>query len=236
MVPTFPVPGSLGRPPAYAPPMDGRPSAARDPWLVALIACAVGAAGVAVIVGGQGMVFVDGPIADVVRGLPVPVDAWRAITQAGEWVLVAVGAVLVLGLIAGGRARMALVVAVALIAASVLTDAAKDWVARPRPPDPVADAGGYGFPSGHTLNSTVAYGIATVLAWRSSLPRGVRVGLVAALVALIAFVGLSRVALGVHYPSDVVAGWLIGTALVSVVAVVDRADRASRDDPGPPGP
>ena len=208
--------------------MDRRISPARDPWSIVGIACALGFFAVAAIVNGQGTVFLDAPVIDIVRGLPVPVDVWRAITQAGGWLLVAVGATLVLGLVATGRARMALVVAIALVAASVFTEMAKDWVARPRPADPVAEAGGYSFPSGHTLNSTVVYGIAALLVWRSSLPRGVRVGVAAALVVLVGCVGLSRIALGVHYPSDVVAGWLAGTVLVSLVALADRADRESR--------
>jgi membrane-associated phospholipid phosphatase len=208
--------------------VDRRPSLARDPWSIVGIACALAFVVVAAIVNGQGTVFLDAPVTAVVRGLPIPVDAWRAITQAGGWLLVAVGAALVLGLVAAGRARMALVVAVALVAAALFTDLAKDWVGRPRPLDPVADAGGYSFPSGHTLNSTVTYGIAALMAWRSSLPRGARVGVTAVLLALIACVGLSRIALGVHYPSDVVAGWLAGTAIVAVVAMADRADRADR--------
>jgi undecaprenyl-diphosphatase len=211
--------------------MDRRTSPARDPWSIVDIACALAFIAVAAIVNGQGTVFLDEPVISVVRGLPVPVEAWRAITQAGGWLLVPVGAALVLGLVAAGRARMALVVAVALIAAALFTDLAKDWVARPRPPDPVADAGGYSFPSGHTLNSTVTYGIAALLVWRSSLPRGVRIGVAAALVVLIAIVGLSRIALGVHYPSDVVAGWLAGTVIVAIVALADRADRPTVSRP-----
>jgi undecaprenyl-diphosphatase len=208
--------------------VDRRTSLARDPWAVAGVACALGFVAVAAIVNGQGTVFVDAPVIETVRGLPVPVDAWRAVTQAGGWLLVVVGAALVLALVAAGRARMALVVAIALVAAALATDAMKDLVARPRPPDPVADAGGYSFPSGHTLNSTVTYGIAALEVWRSSLPGRVRVAATAGLVVLIALVGLSRIALGVHYPSDVIAGWLAGTVVVSIVAVLDRADRASR--------
>lgn len=216
--------------------MDRRISPARDPWSIVGIACALAFVAVAAIVNGQGTVFLDAPVISVVRGLPVPVEAWRAITQAGGWLLVPVGAALVLSLVAAGRARMALVVAVALIAAALFTDLAKDWVARPRPPDPLADAGGYSFPSGHTLNSTVTYGIAALLVWRSSLPPAARVGGAAALVALVALVGLSRIALGVHYPSDVVAGWLAGTVIVSLVALADRADRATRAGGAAPGP
>ena len=213
---------------AYAPPVDRRTSLARDPWLVVGAASAVGFVAVAAIVNGQGTVLVDAPVIETVRRLPVPVDAWRAVTQAGGWLLVVVGAALVLALVAAGRARMALVVSIALVAAPLFTDTMKDLIARPRPPDPVADAGGYSFPSGHTLNSTVTYGIAALEVWRGSLAWRARAAITASLIVLIVFVGLSRIALGVHYPSDVIAGWLAGTVVVSIVAVLDRTDRASR--------
>jgi undecaprenyl-diphosphatase len=152
---------------------------------------------------------------------------WRALTLAGGTFLVLVAAALVVGLVALGRLRLAIVVAVALIGSTLFTDAAKDLVSRPRPAgDPLVTADGYSFPSGHSLNSAATNGIAALLIWRSSLPPRARKGLAATLVALVVSIGLSRIALGVHYPSDVVAGWLAGTAIVAVVALIDRADRA----------
>jgi undecaprenyl-diphosphatase len=80
---------------------------------------------------------------------------------------------------------------------------------RPRPTviERLADAGWYSFPSGHAMMSAVILGLAVLLLTERRMPRGA-VGL---LVALIAF---SRVYLGVHYPSDVVAGLLAGTGWV----------------------
>ncbi|MCU0505533.1 MAG: phosphatase PAP2 family protein [Chloroflexi bacterium] len=208
--------------------MDRWRSLLDEPWLRAGVASAIGFLVVAALVAGPGTGAVDRAVAEAVRALPLPVASWGAVTQVGGWVLVPVGVALVLGLVAVGRARMALVVAVALIGASVLTDTLKDAVARPRPPDPLADAFGFSFPSGHALNSTVTYGIAALLVWRSWLPWRARFAGTATLVMLIALVGLSRVALGVHHPSDVVAGWLAGTAIVAVVALIDTADRAAR--------
>ena len=206
--------------------MDARPTFLRDPWTAVAALSALGFFAIAHVINGQGTVWLDAPVASVARGLPVPVEIWLAITQAGGLFLVLVGAALVVALVALRRPRLAVTVALALVAAFLLTAEVKVFVGRPRPPDPVAPYEGYSFPSGHTLNATVTYGIAALLLWRSDLSPRVRLVAAGALVALIAAVGLSRIALGVHYPSDVVAGWLAGTAIVGVVALADTADRA----------
>ncbi|MEY7851419.1 phosphatase PAP2 family protein [Natrarchaeobius sp. A-rgal3] len=92
----------------------------------------------------------------------------------------------------------------------------------PWPVEPVyeatAFAAGYGFPSGHAVNTTVVYvGLATVLAV------GTRRGRLAVAGAIVATVSFTRVALGVHYLVDVVAGAALGAALLLVAtALFDR--------------
>jgi membrane-associated phospholipid phosphatase len=73
---------------------------------------------------------------------------------------------------------------------------------------------GYSFPSGHSALSMVAYGIFALLVVHSSLARPVKCVVITLLGALVLLVGLSRVYLGVHYPSDVLGGWLSGAAIV----------------------
>lgn len=116
------------------------------------------------------------------------------------------------------------------------TRVVKAYVARIRPPaGALVPAPGFSFPSGHTLNSTVTYGLIALLVWRSDLPAWVRRLTAIALAILIILIGLSRVALGSHYPSDVVGGWLAGIAIVSVVAVLtppsSRPRRVPHEDP-----
>ncbi|WP_238709391.1 phosphatase PAP2 family protein [Natronorubrum halophilum] len=86
-----------------------------------------------------------------------------------------------------------------------------------------ATAGGYGFPSGHAVNTTIVYvGLASVL---SIGTKRLRFGLAAALVSLVSF---TRVALGVHYVADVVAGVGIGLALLLVARALLIREFADR--------
>jgi undecaprenyl-diphosphatase len=202
----------------------------RDPWPLAGVAGAAAFLLVAWAVTQSGAPAFDATTTTVIRGLPIPAAAWAAITAVGGWALV-VGAVFAAAVLGAGRIRLALILAVILLGASLFVDQVKVFLERPRPAgEPLVPATGYSFPSGHTLNSTVAFGLAAVVVWRSPLrPVWRRIALVAGL-AVPFLVGLSRIALGVHYPSDVLAGWLAGLAFVALGAVlVARAGAVDRD-------
>ena len=72
----------------------------------------------------------------------------------------------------------------------------------------------------------MTYGILALVAWRSPLPAGIRWAGVATGLTVPFLTGLSRIALGAHYPSDVVGGWLAGLAIVALAAVLIRTARA----------
>jgi membrane-associated phospholipid phosphatase len=133
------------------------------------------------------------------------------------------------------RVRLALFVAVAMIGGSVLNALVKAAVDRARPvlPDPVAHANGLSFPSGHAQSAATAACVALLLVLPALRGRpGARaaaVGLAALYVAAISF---SRVALGVHYVSDVLAGAVLGAAWVAALAAVFSAWR--QDEGLPP--
>lgn len=80
---------------------------------------------------------------------------------------------------------------------------------RPTPPG-LVQASGYSFPSGHAMISFAFYGMLIYLLWINHKP-GRNTYLAAAfLTLLIVFIGISRIYLGVHYPSDVIAGYAAG--------------------------
>jgi undecaprenyl-diphosphatase len=80
-----------------------------------------------------------------------------------------------------------------------------------------------GFPSGHALVSMVIYGLLAYLAWHHLGHPVLRWSAVGLLGALVFLIGLSRVYMGRHYPSDILAGWLLGALwLVAAASVVRK--------------
>ncbi|MFC5380923.1 phosphatase PAP2 family protein [Aquipuribacter nitratireducens] len=156
----------------------------------------------------------------------------------GSPALTAVVSVLVVGLLVRRLWRLAVYAAVTGLGAAVLSSGTKALVERVRPAVdlPVSEAPGYSFPSGHSLGSAVTYGV-VVLVLLPLVPQRRRplvIGLAALLVVLI---GATRVALGVHYPSDVVGGWAAGVVWLAVTALAFRDWRhheglGARDDDG----
>jgi undecaprenyl-diphosphatase len=106
---------------------------------------------------------------------------------------------------------------------------------RPRPAWdlPILIARGWSFPSGHAMGSLVAYGMLVYLIVRTMGHARRRLALAGCALVLVLLIGLSRMYLGVHYFSDVVAGYAAGTvwltACITGLEVVRR-----RPSPAPP--
>jgi undecaprenyl-diphosphatase len=109
--------------------------------------------------------------------------------------------------------RPAAFVAVTAIGSSLLNLSIKTAVDRTRP-DPsealVAEPGN-SFPSGHTQAAVVGYGVLLLMLLPVIKPPH-RPWVITAAVAMVALIGFSRIALGAHYPSDVIGAALIGSA------------------------
>ena len=125
-------------------------------------------------------------------------------------------AVLAVTLWIRGFRRLALWAAATMIGGAVLDTVLKLVVDRARPsfPDPVARAAGASFPSGHSFASILAFGIA-VLVVLPLVPRAWHPAVWAAGILGTVVVGYTRVALGVHWVSDVVGSWVIGVGLLA---------------------
>ncbi|HEX6939836.1 MAG TPA: phosphatase PAP2 family protein [Longimicrobiales bacterium] len=116
---------------------------------------------------------------------------------------------------------------VAVVGGDLMNDLLKSFYARPRPG--VVAWGtrvhSASFPSGHAMGAVVAYGSVAFLVGRLEPGSRLRHATWAIAILLIVAVGVSRVYLGVHYPSDVIAGFMAGTAWTAFVAATITAIR-----------
>lgn len=152
------------------------------------------------------------------------VSAAKAVTMLGSapvLIAVVVGAA---GWLWLRRARLVLALApmLALGIAGIGAAATKAIVGRPRPPVGLhlVTENEPSFPSGHTTDATAVYlTLALIVAITVLRSPRARVAIVAAALALSGAVGLSRLTLGVHWPSDVIAGWALGTMVATAVSV-----------------
>lgn len=127
-----------------------------------------------------------------------------------EWGVVPADIVLVLGLALAGRRREGLFAGIALGGSGLLNIAAKQAFGRERPAlwESIAPEHNFSFPSGHAMGSMTLAMVLVLLCWHTRL----RWPVLAAMLLFVPLVGLSRVYLGVHYPSDILAGWAAAMA------------------------
>ncbi len=100
----------------------------------------------------------------------------------------------------------------------------KAWFARPRPSfdDPIIVANFFSFPSGHAMMSMIGYGMLTYFALLRVQNRWARFGITLTVALLIILIGYSRIYLGVHFFSDVAAGYAAGGLwLITCIGVLE---------------
>jgi membrane-associated phospholipid phosphatase len=217
------------------------------------VALLIGAAGVAAIAVGVTELLEEVLEGDGIAGIDQPAAAWLA-THRDLWltttlgVATAAGGPVALAALAAltcaaaiWRCRSWLPVVLALVGGggiALMVATTKALVTRDRPPLPFAviAGDGYSFPSGHAAGTTA---IALLSAWM--LTRWLitswtgRVVVWTTAIGSAAVIGFSRVYLGVHYVSDVLAGWLLGALWAGVVVLagswLDTARRARAAEP-----
>lgn len=150
------------------------------------------------------------------------VQALRIANIAGEWKFLLPATLLLFATL--DRARRTWWIWIALMVAAPLMEwSLKQAVARPRP-----ENASFGFPSGHA--TAIAAYTGAVLALTVDLDSRRRRAIVLAAVLLMLLVGLARVMLRAHWPSDVAAGFALGLALASLATILaTRLDRQPRD-------
>jgi undecaprenyl-diphosphatase len=182
--------------------------------------------GLAVAVETNGLAGYDEAVRMEVHSL-----AWPLLTLLAEkltWlgslgVLALFGVVAVAVLVHAGRRDGAVLLTVTMVGALVLENGLKFSFQRVRPPpffgpEPVT----YSFPSGHALFSLCFYGGLAIAAARAVQSGVMKKGIWIATVLLVLAIGVTRIYLGVHYPSDVLGGYLIAIAWIAILLSVEQ--------------
>jgi len=136
------------------------------------------------------------------------------VTALGGGVILTIVVLLATGLLAVQRLWLS---AAATLAASIsgglVVSLVKTEVARPRPDlvDHLVQVSNMSFPSGHSANSAIVYLTLAGLASQVTVSAAARRYILVMAILMVGAIGCSRVYLGVHWPSDVLAGWSFGT-------------------------
>jgi undecaprenyl-diphosphatase len=195
---------------------------------VALAALVLFASLAYAVVQGEAAAF-DAAVRNAVHAASFPAltYAMRGISDLGEAVfLVVLGAIVVWRLVSLGRRRQAGFFVIATLGAEAIDQALKFWFQRPRPevffgPQPP----NYSFPSGHALVSFCFYLALAEILMDDRWPRARKLAVWTLAVLLTGLIGLSRVYLGVHYPTDVLGGYAAAIAWLSIVRTADAVHR-----------
>jgi undecaprenyl-diphosphatase len=166
----------------------------------------------------------DQPILAWARTFDGTPGIWNAFSQSANFPLIAIGVGLVLWLIWSQRYREAIVVVVMLVAVTAGSEAVKELTARPRPSGNGDGIPGvvYSFPSGHILECMTILGTIVIRVWRTTANLLVRWVLALAVAVEVVLVGVARMALNEHYPSDLLGGLLGATAALAMYAWFTR--------------
>jgi undecaprenyl-diphosphatase len=179
------------------------------------------------VVFGSRTVAIDHRLLNLVALLRTPAldQVMLVITFLGNaQTIVVLAAVAVIVALVAGRGRDAVLLLLALIASALFFNALKLLVARPRPPleDARLVQGGFSFPSGHSTLAATFYGTLAYLLIRGLRHEGMKVLVGVGAGLLILAIGVSRIYLGVHYPSDVLAGWAAGALWLALVVAAEQ--------------
>ena len=170
----------------------------------------------------------DDPIREWVYSIrnPALTEVLKVITYMGNWQTITLLCIVLL-LFRKTRLRYGVPVSAGAIFVTIFNRIIKLIFKRPRPEGSLhlIEEGGYSFTSGHSITSMVVFGLLIYLVGKYVKNRKAANILTAALAVPWIFIGLSRIYMGVHFPSDVLAGWALGAAvLVGIIVIVEKCD------------
>ena len=208
-------------------------------WWLAWVALLIGSTALTVLVSVYESPAAEADLIRVVQSWPVPGSTFSHVVRAlttTEFLLV-IGTVLVVVLWWSGARCAAMTLAVLFTALPLAQAGLKQLVDRPRPDEELVRTGfsSPSFPAGHVMIPMVVYGALLYLGlFTASWGRWWRLLAVSWVVMMLATTGIANVYLGVHWPTDVLGGYLWGLVLLLPAAGVmsRRHDRSKRTDRG----
>lgn len=189
---------------------------------------------VGILVWTEGTASLDESVISVVQGGESP--GLTRVMEAFSWlgstivvIVLAVSILLFLALVLGHRKELLLFVAV-VGGAPLMNVFLKSWFQRERPNiHRLVEETGYSFPSGHSMAAFALYGALTYLLWKHLSGRTGKTMLILIGSAIVLCIGWSRIYLGVHYPSDVLGGYLAsGVWLGLMIEIFPRMNKQLR--------
>ena len=145
----------------------------------------------------------------------------KVITNITSPIMVIITALILVLTIKDKKIKISLVIN--LLGITIINNLIKVIIARPRPEiNKLVTETGYSFPSGHSITRMVFYGYLVYLTYKYINNKKIKIPLIIFLILLIPTIGLSRIYLGVHYASDVLCGFLLGTIYLILFISVSK--------------
>jgi len=184
----------------------------------------------------EGLSLIDRPINQLVVGLRTPLlnKLMFLITLTGNWQMIIWGSLLAaILLIAAKKIRYLMAMIAGNASALIFIEAAKNLIGRTRPPveNAIITEHGFAYPSAHSYLAVVFYGLMTYFWVRHFRQKWAKIGMFVLGSALIMLLALSRIYLGVHWTTDVIAGLSLSLAWLSVtVAYIEYKRRFFKEE------
>lgn len=190
------------------------------PWLAIALLSLIGLGFLSLDVATHAAIPFDKPLLAAAMSLNALTSIWDLMSWVGNYPMIPIAIGFILWLLWIKRRREALLVIVLLLVATAGTELIKALIARPRPLGGAPGIPGviYSYPSGHAFEDLIIFGMMALRLWRGDRPILVRAVVVALVVAEVVLVSIARVALDLHYPSDVLGGLLSGLAILGLYA------------------
>lgn len=156
---------------------------------------------------------------------------FKNITRLGNIIMIVI-AVIILCITLKSTTRIKMLIT---IGATVMVNLILKYIIRRPRPDHIRliKQGGYSFPSGHAMISVALYGFLIYLVNKSLKNKIIKIGLTILLTIIIISIGLSRIYVGVHYPSDILAGYLLSiTILLLTITLCNHFGGIKNDKDG----